>query len=321
MKLDWKIGLIGFLVVFLMAYALGVAVSGIVDNRMRTTLMNMPRPVIKIVSADNVASQSSVHDLTTTADYELEHFTDKVVEYQGSDVGKVKPRKLEAQVDKQTIEKPYAFKNYPATYWSNDTYRIPNNVIAETRQQYGRRENDPTVASWGSEYEKQERIWEFQLSQPPYLPSNADDMDDYAKIEGGEYKDNSNITTPEPLNKMDNDTRVVLAARDSPLVPREQRRPDYKCQRITDNCTSTHHPKLYWMDKSGKKSYDVRAYELDKQDRFARTSTENMLRLRKEEEQLKRMYEQEQTPVDEEAEEEYDEIGEETEEDDEEDRE
>ena len=369
MKLDWKIITLAFLMVFLMAYALGVAVSGIVDNRMRTSLMNMPRPVIKIVAGDTVASQSSVHGLTADSDYELEHFEDSpntrmykgtgtvtdtykgtgtvtdtykgtgtvtdtykgtdtnkgtgtvTDTYKGTDIGLQKPRELEIQVDKQTIEKPYDFKNYPATYWSNDTYRIPNKVVAETRKQYGRRENDPTVSSWGSEYAKQAKIWEFQLSQPPYLPSNAYDMDDFAKIEDGVYKDNSGITDIQPSGKLDTDTRVVLSARDSPLVARNQRRADFKCQRLTDNCTMNHHPKIYWQDKGGKKSYDVRVYEKELEESKARTATEEMMRLRKEQAVLKRMYEAEQTPVDEEAEEEYDETAEATEEDDEIDRE
>jgi hypothetical protein len=321
MKLDWKIVSLAFLLVFLMAYAVGVAVSGIVDNRMRTALMNMPRPVIKIMAGDTVASQSSTHGLTTDGEYELEHFQDTPATYKGTQIGVQDPRKLEIQVDKQTLEKPLAFKKYPSQYWDNETYRIPNKVVAETRRQYGRRENDPTVASWGSEYDKQRRIWEFQLSQPPYLPSNSEDMEDFAKIEGGTYKDHSDIKTIEPNHKMDADTRVVLAARDSPLVARDHRRADFKCQRLTDNCTMNHHPKVYWQEKGGPKSYDVRAYEQDLEESRARSSTEEMLRLRKEQLVRKLIYRAEQTPVDEEAEEEYDDISEEIEEEDEEDRE
>jgi len=200
---------------------------------------------------------------------------------------------VEPQVDRQTIPTPLAFKYYPSSYWQNPNFTIDNPVIAQTRAQYDKVASDLNAKSYADSYKTQEEIYKFQLSKVPYVPYNSEDLDsEYMPIQKGEYTpEKSNEVTP--FNEDPNDTKAILAARSSNLLPREQRPPDFKCQRLTDNCTTTHHPKVFYTPKNKDGKYEVtpsiEVFNREKDGMFKKASYEDQIRLKIRDDYFNRM--------------------------------
>ena len=267
------------LVAFITAYFIGLTITSVVDNRLRDTTINMPRPKIEIkVDSDLLYKQLLKENQEKGINLQqLEGFTnpnetketkEKPIGFDSKQyleklkqhvkdlektVKNIKPEDTQLPLSKY----PRIRENKPAqehfmgppvtTYWDNPVYTIENPVRKERAMEYPPQELDKNVSAYGKNYmNNNERVRE-QLENPKYKPFNEETVaEDYQPIN---YKGNrereKKVKNFKPINFVEQKVSNADFRRNwNELPPREDRCPDFRCQRMWDNCTDNHHPRV-----------------------------------------------------------------------------
>jgi FtsZ-interacting cell division protein ZipA len=267
------------LVAFITAYFIGLTITSVVDNRLRDTTINMPRPKIEVkIDSDLLYKQLLKENQEKGINLQqLEGFTNPEPKEtskatpKGDDskayleklkqhvkdleqkVKTIKPKDTQLPLSKY----PRIRENKPAqehfmgppltTYWDNPVYTIENPVRKERALEYPPQELDKNVSAYGKNYmNNNERVRE-QIENPKYKPFNEETVaQDFQPID---YKGNrereKKVKNFKPINFVEQKVSNADFRRNwNELPPREDRCPDFRCQRMWDNCTDNHHPRV-----------------------------------------------------------------------------
>lgn len=277
------------LVAFITAYFIGLTITSVVDNRLRDTTINMPRPKIEVKIDSEVLSQAGnglLYKQLLKENQEKginlseleEHFSnpnetknepkekpkgddskaylEKLKQHAKTlvkEVKKIQPKDTQLPLSKY----PRIRENKPAqehfmgppltTYWDNPVYTIQNPVRKERAEAYPPQELDKNVSAYGINYmNNNERVRE-QIENPKYKPFNEETVaQDFQPID---YKGNrereQKVKNFKPINFVEQKVSNADFRRNwNELPPRDERCPDFRCQRMWDNCTDNHHPRV-----------------------------------------------------------------------------
>lgn len=268
------------LVAFITAYFIGLTITSVVDNRLRDTTINMPRPRIEVkIDSDLLYKELLKENQQKGINLQQleEHFSNPESKEtpkaspMGDDskayleklkqhvkdleekVKTIKPKDTQLPLSKY----PRIRENKPAqehfmgppmtTYWDNPVYTIENPVRKERAEAYPPQELDKNVSTYGKNFmNNNERVRE-QIENPKYKPFNEETVaQDFQPID---YKGNrereKKVKNFKPINFVEQKvTNADFRRNWNELPPREDRCPDFRCQRMWDNCTDNHHPRV-----------------------------------------------------------------------------
>jgi len=268
------------LVAFITAYFIGLTITSVVDNRLRDTTINMPRPRIEVkIDSDLLYKELLKENQQKGINLQQleEHFSNPESKEtpKGSPMGddskayleKLKQHVKDLEEKVKTIKPkdtqlplskyPRIRENKPAqehfmgppmtTYWDNPVYTIENPVRKERAEAYPPQELDKNVSTYGKNFmNNNERVRE-QIENPKYKPFNEETVaQDFQPID---YKGNrereKKVKNFKPINFVEQKvTNADFRRNWNELPPREDRCPDFRCQRMWDNCTDNHHPRV-----------------------------------------------------------------------------
>lgn len=266
---DFKYYIVVILITLVLGYFLGLTVAGVVDYRLKDTIINLPKPRNNIIiqldseklNKEGIVKETFVgnrHVKKPSKKIRIEHFENNKDNLKNNLKDKkknedIRDKPSDILESKDIVKSTAGYKRYTdKTNLNREPFTIDNPGNTESKKYYGEPLQDPNVNAYSLAYNITKQIDKVGKQQFGYLPSNFEDYnfsykqlttaDDYQEIRQGKYIDQDESTDFRPAPNRKNvkyaKKRLDKTAEYPELPLREKRCPNFKCQRVWENCVN-----------------------------------------------------------------------------------